>query len=129
MLRRGPQNLESGIIGASMILVIDDDPEFLQHAQVALAAVSPHGVLFAETGKRALELLNKLTDEITIALTDLHLPDINGFELVTIMSRRYPSLRVIAISAYGSSDTLQSATAMGAAGVLAKPISTEQWEE
>jgi len=38
-------------------------------------------------------------------------------------------LRVIAISAYGSRDTLDSAKIMGAAGVLMKPISKEQWDE
>jgi len=77
----------------------------------------------------ALELLDKLGDEIKTALTDLNLPDINGFELIAIISRKYPKLRLIAISAYGSHDTMDSAKIMGAAGVLMKPISPEQWEE
>src|SRR4030095_939330 len=102
----------------AMVLIVDDDLQFLQQAQVALADVHSHGILFAETGKRAIDLLDKLGNEIAIALIDLNLPDINGFELVTIISRRYPKLRVIAISAYGSYDTLESATAMGAAGIL-----------
>jgi DNA-binding NtrC family response regulator len=53
----------------------------------------------------------------------------NGFELITIMSRRRPKARVIAISAYGPGPALDSAKAMGAAGVLAKPISSEEWED
>lgn len=112
-----------------MILVIDDDPQFQEKAQIALAAVHPYGILFADTGKRALKLLDKLHDEISVAMTDLNLHDINSFELVTIISRKYPKVRVIAISAYGSRDTLESAKLMGAAGVLTKPISTEQWDE
>jgi DNA-binding NtrC family response regulator len=62
-------------------------------------------------------------------MTDLNLPDVNRFELVTIISRKYPKLRVIAVSAYGSSDTLESAKIMGAAGVLAKPISPDERDE
>src|SRR6478672_10508379 len=108
-----------------MILIIDDDPEFCEKAQIALAEVHAHGILFAETGKRALELLEKLDDEIAIALIDLNLPDMNGFELIAIISRKYPKLRVIAASAYGSHETLGSAKLMGAAGVLSKPISPE----
>src|SRR5262245_8987766 len=113
----------------AMILIIDDDPTFLEIAQIALAAIRSHGILFAETGKRAIELLDKLGDEIAVILVDLNLPDMNGFEVVAILSRKYPKLRVIAISAYGSRDTLDSAKVLGAAAVLAKPISMEQWDD
>ena len=112
-----------------MILVIDDDAAFQGRAQIALAAVHSHGILFADTGKRALDLLDKFGDEIAVVMTDLNLPDINGFELVAIIRRRHPKLHVIAVSAYGSHDTLDSAKIMGAAGVLMKPISPDEWEE
>jgi len=112
-----------------MILIVDDDPKVLAQAQVALAAVRTHGILFAETAKRAFELLDKFSNEILVAVINMNIPDINGFELVTIISRRYPKLRVIAISAYDSYDTLESATVMGAAGVLMKPISPAQWDD
>jgi hypothetical protein len=36
-----------------MILIVDDDPVFQEKAQIALAAVHAHGILFADTGKRA----------------------------------------------------------------------------
>ncbi len=110
LLLRDYAGIGSGITVPAMILIIDDDPEFQGRAQIALAAVHSHGILFADTGKRALELLG---DEIAIALIDLNLPDINGFELIAIISRKYPKLRLIAASAYGSHDTLDSAKIMG----------------
>jgi CheY-like chemotaxis protein len=111
-----------------MILVIDDDPEFQEKAQIALAAIHAHGILFADSGKRALELLEKFGDEIAVALTDLNLPDTNGFDLISQISRKYGKLRVVAVSAYGHA-ALDSAKLMGASAVLVKPICKDEWEE
>jgi hypothetical protein len=43
--------------GSEMILIVDDDPKFLEEAQVALAPIRAHGILFAETESRAMDLI------------------------------------------------------------------------
>jgi CheY-like chemotaxis protein len=63
-----------------MILVVDDDPDFLLMAQRFLP---PDAVMFASDGKHAVSLISLLgEDEFSLALVDLNLPVESGFELI-----------------------------------------------
>jgi len=76
------------------ILIVDQDPIVLQ-AFVGL--LKSHGgflnVLSAKSGKAALEIISQ--EEIHIVITGLYMSEIDGFELVTLLARKYPDLRVI----------------------------------
>ena len=102
-----------------MILIVDDDPEFLRSAVVALQ--SDKGVYFASNAADALALLKAM--EFSIALIDLDLPDRTGFELIEEVRRKHPMVPVIAISAVFSGSALESAKEFGATEVLHKPVS------
>jgi len=105
-----------------MILLIDDDPHFRQLAQQD-AGLQP---LVAAAGAfQADKLIGSLADGISVALVDLDLPEIDGFQLIRNLKRDYPSLPIIAISGVHSAAVLESARCFGAEEVLAKPISAE----
>ena len=108
-----------------MILVVDDDPQFLDEVKAALTPASERGVFFAGDARQALALMHQLGSAVSLAMIDLDLPGIDGFALITRMRESFPNVPVIAISGVIRSAALESARAFGATEVLSKPISTE----
>jgi CheY-like chemotaxis protein len=106
-----------------MILLVDDDPVFLEEAYTLLTP--QRHVLFARTAYDAFKLLEVLSGSLAAAVVDLDLPDVDGFALIRHMRTAYPSLPVIAMSGVLQEAALQSAKLMGASDVLHKPISPE----
>jgi len=79
------------------ILVVDDEPSVLVSLQMLLTHLG-HVVQTTDSGMAALEQLTKETFDLV--LTDYFMPDMRGDELARHLKRRYPSLRIIMISAY-----------------------------
>lgn len=111
-----------------MILLVDDDEEFLVQAQLSLADVTEDGLLFAENANRTARLLERLHDEIALVMVDLNLKDSDGFNLISELRKKYPDLPSIAFSGVKSKDVLASAKVLGATEVLQKPI-TPEWKD
>ena len=81
-----------------LILIIDDDPEFLALLTQDLTSVG-HRVLQARAGQEGMDLIEKLGEEIDLVITDLALPGMSGYELITELTLRRTDLRIIAVSA------------------------------
>lgn len=107
------------------ILVVDDDVQFAEMMQKALASFGYEPIL-AATGKQALQHYDPQTVELVI--TDLLMPDMEGVELIMALRRRNPKVKFIAISGGGrnSADTyLNVARKLGALKTLSKPFPLE----
>jgi CheY-like chemotaxis protein len=111
---------------AKRVLVIEDDPilrdllaEWLLAAGycVALAAEGAAGLAEARARRPAL------------VVTDMHMPGTGGATVISEVTRIYPDIPVIAISAHFRSDhgvTPDQALALGAACTLAKPFKRKE---
>jgi CheY-like chemotaxis protein len=77
------------------VLVVDDDPLVLQTA-AAIVRSFGFSVRTAEDGFVALKVLREVLPDII--LTDLRMPGMSGFELLSIVRRRFPHIPTIAIS-------------------------------
>lgn len=108
-----------------MLLIVDDDPAFLEKAQGALGMRD--GVLLAGTAAHAKQLMTTVGGEFSVAMVDLDLPDEDGFSLIAEMRRNYPDLPVIAISGVFQKHVIDSAKMLGAVEALQKPIGPE-WD-
>lgn len=99
------------------ILVVDDNSE---DRNTAAECLKEHGVkpLFAENGLEALEILER--GRPAAVLTDLHMPGMNGLELVERMRRDYPSIPVVLMTAHGSEDAAVAALNAGALSYVPK---------
>ena len=77
------------------ILIVDDDAAFRELAQQILPA---HGydVRCTEDGFDALNTLKSALPDLIIA--DLNMPRMSGFELLSVVRRRFPQIPVIALS-------------------------------
>src|ERR1041384_7266535 len=105
-----------------MILLVDDDVQFLQNTDRLLNCT--WHVLFARDGYHALQLARMI--EFSIALVDLCLPGANGFDVIQELHWAYPELPIVAISGVWSGPVLESAKEFGAVAVLSKPA-TNAW--
>ena len=103
------------------ILVVDDVESDREIERVILER-SGHEVFSAAGGADALrECLDKGID---VVITDLKMPDVHGFELITVLGDLSPRPPVIAVSGTGAYH-LHMARQLGAVETLSKPVEAE----
>ena len=115
------------------LLVVDDEPSLRTSLSLVLRELG-YDVRSAENGFSALsETRNAIPD---ILISDLNMPGMSGFELLSVVRRRYPAIPVIAMSgAYSRENVPQGVPADGfyekgsGVGLLLKAISAVSKKE
>jgi CheY-like chemotaxis protein len=93
------------------LLIVDDEPLIRTAMMLTLSEIG-FSVRSAEDGLTALaEIRNDVPD---IILSDLHMPGMSGFEFLSVVRRRLPSIRVIAMSGAFSGEEVPSGVAADA---------------
>ena len=93
---------------SAKILLVDDDPLIAMSVLDMLEDLG-HRVLEANSGKRALEILDAEPD-IDLLLTDHAMPGMTGTELAAIAQSRRPSLPVLLATGYADLPNNQKST-------------------
>ncbi len=103
------------------VLVVDDDPILREFAISHLTSPSME-VCVAEDGLIAMEALRK--SDFDVALVDLDMPNLNGFELMEAMARdpRLIGVPVVVITGRDDMEAIDLAFAAGATSFVVKPI-------
>jgi CheY-like chemotaxis protein len=102
------------------ILLLDDDQDILDLYREMLAALPTEPeVHTATSGARALTLLE--TEPFTLLISDLKMPKMDGLQLLTIVRKRFPSLRTIVMSALSDDQFKDRAYGLGIDQFLEKP--------
>ncbi|MDD5675091.1 MAG: response regulator [Chitinivibrionales bacterium] len=101
------------------VCIIDDDQPVREHLRHILE-MSGYEVHEAANGKEGTECLALHACDIII--TDLIMPEKEGFETMREIKKAHPDCKVIAIS---GSAYLNMAVALGADAVIAKPFTKE----
>jgi DNA-binding response OmpR family regulator len=106
------------------ILIIDDDPDTRSMLEDVLKSAN-HQTVTAADGKEGLkEYLANPTD---LVITDMFMPDRDGFETIVELRKQFPKLSIIAMTGKDSAtDILSIAQILGAAEVLQKPFTPAQ---
>lgn len=107
------------------ILVVDDNQDFRVMLR-ALLERAGHSVQDASNGREALSLQHKLPAEVLI--TDLFMPESDGFETIADFRKAFPKMKIVVIS--GDSkltkhDYLSTAALIGVDATLRKPFEVE----
>lgn len=106
------------------ILVVDDEPAVLFALSEALAdRRRGHQVVTAPDGREAIRVLE--TEKIDLVVSDLRMPEVDGFELLAHLRRTHPSLPVILMTALGTEETSARLGTEGALECLSKPFDVE----
>jgi DNA-binding NtrC family response regulator len=101
------------------VLVVDDRMEM---AEMIADHLRDRGyeAMALSSGQEALRALR--THRVDVLVTDLRMPDIDGFDLLSASMDLDPSRTVILMTGYGSLDTALEATQRGAFQFLTKPF-------
>lgn len=107
------------------ILIIDDDAVFRGAMSKALQK-NRYETIIALDGMEATEIIK--TENPDLIITDLFMPNKEGFEVIQEVRAADPAIKIIAISSdglAGRSSFLKMAKAFGANAILQKPFSAE----
>jgi DNA-binding response OmpR family regulator len=102
-------------------LVIDDDA--IRRMIGKILRSDGHEVLAAEDGRCGMSLFRKERPQIVV--TDIIMPEQEGFETIMAMRRDNPGIRIVAMSggaSVGDLDVLKMAQLLGADEVIGKPF-------
>ena len=101
------------------ILLVDDDA-FLRDMYATKFTELGHEVMIAETGEKALELIQNNT--FTVALMDMIMPGMTGVELLHEMRTRElgKNLKCIMLTNQGGKEEIEAALSAGALGYIVK---------
>ncbi len=100
------------------LLVVDDSRVDRRLVGGLLQKTGEYEVIYAENGRAALERLE--LDIPDAVLTDLHMPEMNGLELVQAIKSDYPLTPVLLMTAQGSEELAVEALRLGAASYVTK---------
>lgn len=109
----------------STLLIVDDSKSSrkVNVAYVRELLGESVNCLEAAGGEEALAIL--ATQRVDVALLDLTMPGISGFDVLAETHRQNMSVRMIVISADIQKQTKERVAAMGAVGFIDKPIKLE----
>lgn len=105
------------------ILVVDDE----ENARIALRAIlqnEGYQVDSVANGFEALEFLRM--HKVNVVISDLKMPEMNGLSFLRELNRRYPSTRVIMVTAYGGGESYLEAIQLGAFEYIHKPVKVDE---
>ena len=108
------------------ILIIDDHPLFREALQLTIARVLPKTELHeAPNIEEALKLIRSV-GRFDLALLDLFIPNVRGFDGLLSLRTQYPKLPVVVVTGQEDQRFIREALNYGAAGFIPKSYSKEK---
>jgi len=117
-----PEDLQE----VSRVLIVDDDPEFIEMTAAVLKKIENIRLDSAKEGFEAGEKVVSFRPHVVIL--DMRLPGIDGFEVCRRIKDREDTagVSVIAVTAYGTPDDKKRILECGADHYFQKPVKAEQ---
>lgn len=102
------------------LLIIDDEPDMLELLRRSLSSELEIEIICESKSRQALELIKN--NHFDLILTDIKMPEINGLELLKLITQINPDITVIMMTAYGEIDMVIHAMKNGAYDFITKPF-------
>jgi len=116
---------DSSILRGRKVIVIDDD---IRNIFSLASALEEYGVdlLYAESGRAGIDLL-KQADDVDVALVDIMMPDMDGYETIQEIRSmsRFAELPVVAVTAKAMKGDRQKCIQAGASDYVSKPVDVD----
>ncbi len=107
----------------SKVLIVDDDLDALEMMQDLFDSKGYQ----SSTATNGVEALTSIKNqEPDIVLSDIRMPEMDGMELLRILTKEYPHIPVIMITAHGTIKTAVEAMKVGAKDYILKPLSLDE---
>jgi DNA-binding NtrC family response regulator len=107
------------------VLVVDDDADMRLTLKLALE-LAGYTVDVAANGREALEAQRR--EPAQVLITDIFMPDSDGFEVIDAFRREFPGTKIVVVSGgaqFSKRDYLPDAELMGVDATLQKPFDVD----
>lgn len=104
------------------ILIAEDDPVQRKMLSILLTKKLGYKIVTAENGQQAVKCIQSSNiDDISAVLLDLSMPEMDGFETLSILQKYRPDLPVLILTANDDTATAAQAIKEGASDFIVKP--------
>jgi PAS domain S-box-containing protein len=114
--------------GSGTILLVEDE-EMVRSVANSLLDMLGFTVIEASNGKEALELYQNNASDITLVVTDMGMPIMDGYALFRELKRLNPGLPIVVSSGFGDTVVTTRIAKEDIAGLISKPYNFEQLRE
>ncbi|MBD3382177.1 MAG: response regulator [candidate division Zixibacteria bacterium] len=101
------------------ILVVDDE-EMMRGLLSKILEKDGYSILSASSGAEALKIIDE--GKVDLVITDVKMPEMNGFDLLKHIKEKTPQIGVIVMTAFGDAYTVRDALLLGADEYITKPF-------
>lgn len=108
-----------------LVLIIDDEPSIREITKTSLEAYN-YKAITASDGIEAIALYAEYRDKISIVLTDMLMPSMDGITTIRTLHKINPNVKIIVISGLATSDKMNAAYDLGIKAFLSKPYTAKQ---
>ena len=110
-------------MSSKTILVVEDE-EIERKLLSEVLETLAYEVAQAQNGREALDIMSK--QKVDLILTDVHMPELNGLELLKRVREMGNNLPVIIMTGFDASEAQKSAEKYNAAALLLKPFRIQE---
>jgi len=108
--------------GRGELVLIVDDEDAVRSVTKRILESSGYRTLIATQGTEAVACYSEKGYEISVVLTDLHMPDMGGVEAIAVLRQINPCVKIIVVTGAGSALGAPSAEEMGVQAYIKKPF-------
>lgn len=119
------QEMELPAGNGELILVVDDEDSIRDITKTSLETYN-YKAITASDGIEAIALYAEHRDKISVVLTDMLMPSMDGLTTIRTLQKINPNVKVIAVSGLASADKINAAADMGIKAFLSKPYTTKE---
>lgn len=107
------------------VLIVDDEEQLLLTIQAGFETYkNQFEIVTARNGREAVELLS--ITRINLVVTDLKMPEMDGFELLAFLKNNFPEIPVIVMTAFATPQIESRLITTGMIHMLEKPVDFEE---
>jgi two-component system sensor histidine kinase/response regulator len=119
--RSEPLVLDSAGLRGIPVLVVDDNAtnRLLLANWLSRWGMRP---MLAESGPAAVKMLESLAEPIPLIVTDVHMPEMDGFELIQYVKSHMQSATIVMLTSGSYSGDVARSRELGAEAYLIKPV-------
>ncbi len=119
------ENLEAHTGQGELILVVDDEPQIREIAQIILENHN-YKMLAASTGIEAIAFYAQYKHQIKAVLMDIMMPEMDGIIAIRTLQKMNKEVKIIACSGLNSMEMLTEAADTKVQAVLSKPYTAKE---
>ncbi len=105
-------------------ILVADDEAMMRNLLLKILEIEGYKVTLASSATEALEKLR--IEKFDLLVSDVKMPGMNGFELLTKVKSEWPDMAVIVMTGYGDAYTVKEALTKGADEYLSKPFKSHE---